>query len=172
MDVIPPMSSLQFLADFKALHERAKLGTLTPSERAKYAEARVQFSRFVVVAQQLGHAGKTLRADLRMTKMLKVEVRPDEGEPAKCATIDLASGGFAVLMSVGMLVGKTAAFTLHLPRAGGGADPISGRCKVASCRSQTGLFRVSFAFELLLPDVKEKLDGALIDAVLERLAPL
>ncbi len=45
---------------------------------------------------------------------------------------------------------------------------MSGRCYVASARAQTGAFRVSFKFDTLTPDAEERLEVALIDAVLER----
>src|SRR5262249_40307327 len=64
------MSTLQFLADFRVLHEKAKKGSLTPLEKERYRDARVQFGRMVVIAQQLGHSGQTLRSTLRMSKML------------------------------------------------------------------------------------------------------
>jgi hypothetical protein len=163
------MSTLAFIAEFKALHDKAKKGTLTSLERTRYADARLQFSRLVVIAQQLGHSGQTLRSDLRMAKMLKVEVRPDAGEPLRVATIDLASGGFASLIPTRLTVGTGAGFTLYLPAsAGGGTAPISGRCTVASVRSQGNTFRVSFKFDKLVPEAQEQLEIALIDAVLER----
>lgn len=162
------MTPKEFVAQFRALHEKAKSGKLTPAERVQYGSGRTQFIRFVVVAQQLGQTSKTLRSNLRMAKLLKVELKPDGGDVLRLSTMDLASGGFAALIPGGMKVGLGAAFTLYLPGAGGGANPISGRCAVASSRAQTSLFRVSFRFENLAPDAQEKLDVALIDAVLER----
>jgi hypothetical protein len=165
------MAALDFIAEFKALHEKAKNKTLTPAEKARYQAARMQLAGLVTIAQQLGHAGRTLRSSLRMAKMLKVEIRPNEGEPIKSATIDLASGGFAILCPTAMKIGASAAFTLSLPNpSGGGTSPMTGRASVASSRAQGGLFRVSFKFEPLHPDAQEQLDMALIDAVLERFA--
>ncbi|MBX3212694.1 MAG: PilZ domain-containing protein [Labilithrix sp.] len=164
------MGTFEFLAEFRALHEKTKNGTLTPAERPRYEMARAQLSRMVMVAQQLSHSGQTLRSNLRMAKMLKVELRPDDGEPLRGSTIDLASGGFALLLPSGLRVGKKTAFTLHLPGAGGGTAPISGRAVVASSRPQTSLFRVSFHFEGLDPRAAEQLEITLIDAVLERFA--
>ena len=162
------MGTFEFLAEFRALHDKAKNGTLTAAERPRYDMARSQFARMVLVAQQLGHAGETLRSSLRMAKMLKVELRPEDGEPLRASTINLASGGFAVLLPTGLRVGKKAGFTLNLPAMGGGTSPITGRVVVASSRPQTSLFRVSFHFENLEPAAAEQLDMALIDAVLER----
>ena len=167
------MGTLEFLAEFKALHEKAKNGTLTPLERARYDSARTQFGRLVVIAQQLGHTGQTLRSNLRMAKMIKVDLRPDEGEGIRASTIDLASGGFAVLMPAGLRVGKGAGFTLHLPAlTGSGTAPIDGRVVVASSRPQTTLFRVSFRFDKLHPTAQDQLEMALVDAVLERFTKL
>lgn len=163
------MSKLEFVAHFKHLHEKAKSRSLTSEERVMYASARGQFVRLVLVSQQLGRAGETLRSNLRMAKMLKLELRPEDGEPLRLSTMDLASGGFAALIPGGMKVGRAAGFTLHLPnKNGSGTAPLSGRCVVASCRPQTALFRVSFRFDNLPPVEQEELDMALIDAVLER----
>lgn len=163
------MSPTDFISHFKALHDKAKLGKLSAEERTQYTVGRAQLGRMLLVAQQLTHSGQTLRADLRMAKMLKLELRPDDGELLRTSTIDLASGGFAVLLPLGLKTGKGSAFTLLIPSsAGGGTTPISGRCKVASSRPQTGVFRVSFKFDALAPDAQEQLDIALIDAVLER----
>lgn len=156
------MKPFEFIAAFRVLHERAKKGALTPAERAQYATARTQFGTIVSISQQLGHAGVTLRANLRMATMLKVELRPDGGEPLRTNTIDLSSRGFAVLMNRSMKVGSGAAFTIHLPAQ------ISGQCNVASSHPQSGSFRVSFKFEPLPPPAQESLDIALIDAVLSR----
>jgi hypothetical protein len=162
---------LKFVSEFKKLHEKMKKGALTPSERARYDESRAELGRLITMSQQLGHAGDALRSTLRMSKMLKVEIRPDGGELAKSSTIDLSAGGFATLVGAGFAVGKKAAFTLHLPKLGGGGpEPISGRCEVVSSRPQTGAFRVSFKFEPLPPASQERLNVALIDAVLERFA--
>jgi len=163
------MGTPEFLAEFKALHEKAKKGTLTAAERLRYDSGRTQFTRLVIMAQQLAHAGQTLRSSLRMAKMLKVEIRPDEGDVVRASTIDLATGGFAVLMPTGWRVGRGAAFTLHLPSpTGSGLAPISGRVVVASSRPQTSLFRVSFRFDDLQTSAQEQLELALVDAVLER----
>ncbi|MBN9162528.1 MAG: hypothetical protein BGO98_45795 [Myxococcales bacterium 68-20] len=163
------MGTFEFLTGFRALHDKVKNGTLTAAERPCYDMARSQLTRMLMVAQQLGYPGDPLRSSLRMAKMLKVELRPDDGEPIRASTIDLASGGFAVLMGAGMRVGKKAGFTLNLPAmGGGGTSPISGRVVVASSRPQTTLFRVSFTFENLEPAAAEHLEMTLIDAVLER----
>jgi hypothetical protein len=165
------MSTPEFIAEFRQLHERAKKGALTPVEKNRYVIARAQFERIVVIAQEIGHSGRTLRSTLRMSKLLKVEVKPNGGDAIKSSTIDVSSNGFAMLVSAGMVVGRTGTFALHLPKIGGGSEPVSGRCRVASSRTQSGLFRVSFHIVELSPDNQQRLDFALIDAVLERFDP-
>lgn len=164
------MSNLhQFIAELRALHEKAKGGALTAAERSRYTDARQRIEKLVVAAQQLAHAGKPLRADLRMAKMLKVELRPDDGDSTRTSTLDLASGGFAVLLGTAMPTGRGAEFTIHLPaQASGPTPPISGRCSVVGSKPQTGAFRVSFKFDKLALEMQERLEMALIDAVLER----
>lgn len=161
------MSPAAFIERFRALHERAKSGRLTPDERAEYASSRASLTRMLAVAQQLGHPGEPLRGDLRMAKLLKLDLHPDGASPLRLSTIDLASGGFAALMPMGLPLGRGARFTLHLP-AVAGAGPISGRCTTVSSRAQGGAFRVSFRIDELTPSAQEQLDVALIDAVLER----
>jgi hypothetical protein len=158
------MSANAFVTQFRRLHEKAKSKTLTAAERLEYTAGRSQLMRLVIVAQQMGHAGATLRSNLRMAKLLKVELRPEGGDTMRVSTIDLASGGFAALIQGGLKVGHSAAFTLHLP----GGAPMTGRCVVASSRPQSGAFRVSFRFDNLSPAAQEQLDMVLIDAVLER----
>jgi hypothetical protein len=166
------MGTPEFLQEFKTLHSKAKNGSMTPAERARYEALRPQFNTMVMVAQAIGHTGRTLRATLRMAKVLKVELRPDGSDPIKASTIDLASGGFASLLPVGMRVGVSADFTLFLPNGAGRTTPLVGRVSVASSRPQTSVFRVSFKFEKLEPQAKEQLDITLIDAVLERFSSM
>lgn len=161
-------AALQFIAEFTELHEKAKKGVLTGIERSRYADARAQFQRFTLIAQQVGQAGSTLRSPLRMAKMLKAELRPDQGSPEKTSTLDLSLAGFAVLLPSAMRAGAGAGFTLHLPAAGAGTSAISGRCTVASSRPHMRAFKVTFKFETLAPDAQEPLEMALIDAALER----
>lgn len=162
------MATPDFLREFRTLHEKYKSGAITPAERAQYERGRVQLNSIVMVSQALGHTGRTLRATLRMAKVLKVEIRPENGTPMKASTINLSTGGFASLLPMGLRVGQAADFTLFLPTGAGRTSPMVGRIKVASSRPQTSTFRVSFRFEPLEPAAKDMLDVALIDAVLER----
>ena len=163
------MSSLAFIARFRELHDRAKAGTLPAQDRAEYQQARRELGRLLLVAQQMNHNGKTLRAALRIAQLVKVELELGGPAPERTSTMDLASGGFAALLPASQPIGRVVAFTLHVPAfTGSGTQAICGKGKVASSRSQGSLHRVSFSFESLTPDNQELLDMAIIDYVLRR----
>lgn len=113
--------------------------------------------------------GRTLRAALRIAQLIKVELDLGGPAPERTSTMDLASGGFAALLPSSQPLGRVVGFTLHVPAfSGAGTQPIAGKAKVASARSQGSLHRVSFAFEALTPENQETLDIAIIDYVLRR----
>ncbi len=163
------MSTLAFIARFRELHEKAKAGSLPANSRGEYEQSRRELGRLLLVAQQMNHSGKTLRAALRIAQLIKAELDLGGSSPERTSTMDLASGGFAALLPAGQPVGRIVGFTLHVPAfAGGGTQPIVGKAKVASSRSQGGLHRVSFSFDTLTPANQELLDMAIIDYVLRR----
>lgn len=162
------MAPLDFIARIRALHEKAKQGRLTPSEKADYQQQRTELGRLLLVAQHLSHGGKTLRSALRIAQLIKVEVEVG-GTTDKTTTIDLASGGFAVLLPRPCAVGTPALFTLMLPSMEGpGTRALGGAAKVASARPQGTTQRVSFSFTTLEPADREYLDMVLLDFVLRR----
>ena len=65
-------STLQFIAEFRNLHDKLSNGTLSLLEHARYTDQRQQFVRMMLISQ-IGVTGQTLRSSLRMSKMLKVE---------------------------------------------------------------------------------------------------
>lgn len=154
------------------LHEKAKQGPLSSGDRIEYEQARRELGRFMIIAQQLNHGGKTLRSNLRVAQLMKVELDFGEGKPEKAATIDLASGGFAVLLPWAKPVGAMVPFTLHLPALGAsGPKPMTGMARVASARTQGTSFRVSFSFETIDPVGREHLEMVMIDSILARFRP-
>ena len=163
------MTTLAFITRFRELHEKAKSGALAASDRGEYEHSRRELGRLLLVAQQMSHGGRTLRAALRIAQLIKVEIDLGGSTPERTSTMDLASGGFAALLPASQPVGKVAAFTLQLPAfSGGGTQAVKGTGKVASSRSQGSLHRVSFSFESLGPQDREILDMAIIDFVLRR----
>lgn len=162
------MSTKAFIERFRALHEKAKNGTLSSVDRGEYENSRSTLGRLMLVAQQATHSGKTLRAGLRIAQLLKVEIDLG-GTPEKTSTMDLASGGFAALLQGSQPVGRIAKVTLYIPTgSSSGAQPLACTAKVASSRQQGALHRVSFTFDTLSAADREKLEIAIIDFVLRR----
>lgn len=157
--------TLQFIAEFRNIHDKVRGGTL-PATDHSYAVLRDRFVRMMAISQ-IGTSGQTLRSELRMSKMLKVELRIDDAPPERLTTIDIASKGFATLVPTALPIGSVCGFTLFLPKP---ASPIAGRVRVASVRSQGSVMKTSFLFDGLMASAAEQLDIALVDAVLERLA--
>ncbi|AKV02108.1 type IV pilus assembly PilZ [Labilithrix luteola] len=164
------MTTGQYIARFRELHDRAKSGSLNEKELVEYRQARTEFSRLMMVAQQLNRSGKTLRSTLRIAQLFKVEL--DLGAPpaVRTTTVDLATGGFAALLPMNEPLGKVVGFTLNVPVVGNAPSAIRGTARVASSRPHGGLFRVSFTFEPLKPAEQEQLEVVIIDSVLARFA--
>lgn len=157
-------TTLQLIAEFKTLHDKLRAGSIATDQRPRYAALRTQFVKMMALSQ-IGVTGQTLRSDLRMAKMLKVELRPEDQPIERVTTLEIASKGFATLMPTALPIGTVCGFTLFLPKP---ASPIAGRVHVASTRAHGAVTKTSFTFDNLLPAAADQLDIALIDAVLER----
>jgi hypothetical protein len=162
------VSTLAFINRFRELHEKAKHGSLAPNLRAEYEQLRRELGRLMIVAQQMNRGGQTLRANLRIAQLVKVELDLGGPVPEKTSTMDLASGGFAAVLPASQPVGKSVGFLLQVPAFSSGTQPLRGTAKVASTRVQGSLHRVSFAFEKLPAADQEHLDMVIIDFVLRR----
>lgn len=162
------MTTGQYIARFRELHDKAKSGSLTEKEQIEYRQARTEFGRLMMVAQQMNRSGKTLRATLRIAQLFKVELDLGAPPPVRTTTIDLANGGFAALLPANQPIGKVVAFTLNVPSFANSPSAIRGTARVASSRPHGALFRVSLTFEPLKPTDQEHLEMVIIDSVLAR----
>ncbi len=163
------MSNKAFVLRLRALHDKAKRGTLSAAERVEYDEQRRELERLMLVAQNITQSGPALRGALRVAQLVKVEIDIGGPSPERTATIDLATGGFAALLTAGQPVGKKVAFTLMLTSfAGGGTQPMKGTARVASSRPQGATFRVSFSFESVDPKDAAHLEMVILEYVLAR----
>jgi hypothetical protein len=157
------------IARLRALHEKAKRGTLNAAERIQYDDHRRELARVMLVAQNMTHGGQALRGALRVAQVVKVEIDLGGPAPERTVTIDLATGGFAVVLPLGQPVGRKVSFTLMLASApGGGPHAMKGTARVASSRQQGATFRVSFAFEDVDPKDVGHLEMVILDYVLAR----
>ncbi len=163
------MSTLAFIARLRELHDKAKRGVLPAGEKPEYESSRRELGRLLLVAQHLTHGGKTLRSQFRIARMIKVAIDLGGEAVEKTTTLDLASGGFAALLSHGAPVGHMARFEMHLPPFGaGGPRLMKGSAKVASSRPQGSVHRVSFSFAVLDAADRDHLEMVIVDEVLAR----
>jgi hypothetical protein len=159
-------STLSFLAQVRELHDKAKKGLLTEPERLDYERGRRELGRLILVAQQVGHAGQTLRARLRVAHLAKVELGDT---PERASTLDVATGGFAVLVPAPRRIGQVTKFALWLPSFSGGNQEIRGTVRVASSRPHGTGYRVSFAFVEIGSEAQSHLDMVIFDWILAKL---
>lgn len=155
----------------KKLHEQAKRGTCTLEELEEYLQLREELGRMLLIAQHLTREGRTLRAALRVSTMLKVRLDPGGDKPISATTIDLSEGGFACLIDMALTVDEKLAFELTLPNlvAHPRTTTTTGTVRVASCRRQGAAHRISFAFVDLERGDRVYLELCILDAVLARL---
>src|SRR5258708_13837391 len=130
-------SLAEWIAAFRRRHEGAREGGLDAAALGAYEQEREALAQALLTAQRLSvRLGQTARQALRVALALPVELAL--GEPVSTTTIDLAVGGFAVLLAKPLRVSQSVDFALHLeaksevirgPSRGG-----SLHCKAMPCR--------------------------------------
>jgi hypothetical protein len=160
------MNVQQWLLDFRAMHEKARGGKLSDSERASYMNAREQFARSLVASQGLAmEPGKSARQSFRVAQGLQIDLEFAQGKQ-RAMTLDLSLGGFSVMLARPPDPKDPPGFSLRLP---GTQDPLIGRARVANVQQRPGSCRASFAFTELSPRDTERFETVLFDLVLARL---
>jgi PilZ domain len=161
-----PMELRLWIAGFKALHERARKGSLSGEERKQYLDLRDELAKAMCSAQRLETLpGQTPRQTMRVARGLQVDLELAEGRQ-RLMTMNISIGGFAALMPKD-LNPKTPpiGFAMRLP---GSSEPLIGRVRVASSQKRPGNALVSFAFTELGASDQERLELALFDSVLQQ----
>ena len=160
------METGYFLPLFRALHERVRGGQASEAERARYAELQGQFADCLVTAQNLAvPSGLQPRRDFRVSHAFPLEV----GRLDRTVTHDISQSGFSALVPCRFREGQEVAFSLLADR---GAPPISGVARVVAIEhdATSVTSRVCFAFLSLARDTGHRLESALFEAALSRLA--
>jgi len=159
------MELKQWLEQFSRLHAKARAGQLSAAEKAGYLERRDELARALVVAQRLTILpGQTPRQALRVSRALQVDLDLPGGR-IRAMTQNISAGGFGALL--GQLPNESEAigFTLKQP---GSTEPIVGRCRVRDIQKRQGNHLVSFVFEELAVESRERIEMTLFDAVMEQ----
>lgn len=159
------MSLGDWLKGFRALHERARKGSLSPAELATYRAGRDELARALLAAQRLTvKAGEVARKQLRASRALQVDI--DFGkEKVKAMTLDVSAGGFGAILARPPVPGDLVKVSLRLPAQ----EPVAGPARVVDVKVLPGNSRAAFAFQGLSPEDAERLESFVFDVVLEQL---
>jgi hypothetical protein len=159
------MDLAQWLTAFKALHEKARRGTLEAADERDYKAGREELARALVAAQHLTmQPGQSPRNALRVARALQVDLESPVRKE-RLTTFDLSLGGFSALLARAPMSDEALTATLRLP----GTDPVVASVTVAGMKAQPGNVRVSFTFSRLEGPAAERLELAIFDAVLANL---
>ena len=159
------MELKQWLDEFSRLHARARKGELTPAEGASYRNRRDELARALVTAQRLTVLpGQTPRQALRVTRALQIDLDLAGGR-VRAMTQNISTGGFGALLGQTPKENEAIGFTLKQP---GGTEPIVGRCRVRDIQTRAGNHLVSFMFEDLPEESRERIEMTIFDTVMEQ----
>lgn len=153
-----------------ALHQKARDGSITESERAFYEKSRDDLARMMVFAQQLTRKpGERFRQALRVQATLPVALART-APPARweTTTADLSVGGFAAILADGTpppSASDPLQVTLRL-REGETANVAA---RVVGTSAVGKGVRLSVAFVDLTPAALEQVTLAVFDQVLSNL---
>ncbi len=159
------MDLADWLREFRALHEKARKGTLFSEESAAYLAGREELARALIAAQGLPvERSQERRKALRVAQALQVDL---EGPvTTRTVTSNISVGGFAVLLANAPARGKEMKCSLRLP----GADPILATVVPVGVKPEVGSVRVSFAFKSLSDADRERLEFLIFDTALSQIA--
>jgi len=160
------MSLAEWLRTFRAMHEKARRGQLASHEEAAYRSGRDELARALLAAQRLTlKPGETPRQALRVARALQVDLDLLTSK-VRAISIDLSTGGFSCLLAKAPPLGDDVGFSLRLP----GADPLTGKARVADVKTLQGNVRVAFQFTGLDQQDRDRLELFVFDTVLAQLA--
>jgi hypothetical protein len=155
----------QWLTDLRALHEKARHGSLGAAEARDYRSRRSELARALLAAQALGRQpGQARRQSVRVARALQVELEGG-GRKERLTTFDISMGGFSAPMAGAPQPGAMLTATVRLP----GVEPLVTPVKMVGAAPQAGCVRVSFSFGKLEGPAAEKLELAIFDLVLAQL---
>jgi hypothetical protein len=159
------MRLANWLASFKALHQKAKNGRLSEEERQSYQSARDELAAALLAAQRVQtKPGQSPRKALRASRALQADLERD-GKSFRALTLDLSAGGFGALLGGTPVVGEKLKVTLRLP----GGELVSSAARIVGVIPQGGASRVACSFDGMPADEQEKLELLVFDTVLDQM---
>ncbi len=146
-----------------AMHQRAKLGLLEGTELEAYRAERGDLVR-LLLARQTAASGQARRRSLRVACAVEASLAFDE-HAARGTTLDISTGGFAVLLENMPHVGSEGRVAIRVP----GGKPVQGGARVVHVQEDAHRFRVGLEFLALSASDAERLDLFVFDALLDLL---
>jgi hypothetical protein len=158
------MSANQWVAEFKALHERARQGKVDDAEKQLYLQAREKFARALVSSQGITvPPAQSARHHFRVAQGMQVDLSFAE-DTVRAMTLEVSCQGFSVMLHRPSQ--ETPGFALRLP---GGGEPLVGRVKAVTSLRKTGNHVVTYAFMDLPERERERLETMLFELALARI---
>jgi len=154
------MGVLEIVREFGALHQRMKRGQLAAGELRAYDAARERALQVLIATQPL-QPGQKARHSLRAACAIQADITLHDGMVVE-PTLDISSGGFAVLFQEAPRIGDEVEAVLHIP----GEEPLEARALVTNTAPHGKDTRVGFRFVGLDVSDAERLDTFVLDVVL------
>jgi hypothetical protein len=160
------MGLQQFVVELSALHEKAKKGQLSPSERMEYERDRDELATALVNAQRIAlKPGEMPRRALRVGRVLSLEITAGT-VITKTITLEVSSGGFSVNTStIPAAWNNPVSFRLKLPDG----REIKGTAQLVNSQQQPTHTRVGFSITQIPDEEREALTRVVFDDVLGKL---
>jgi len=160
------MERNEWLNRLEALHVRRRAGEALPEvDLAWYDTARraLLATAIAVQARPVAHGERT-RTSIRVSRPVHVLLE-NRGWAEPTFTVDLGTGGFAVLLEAQPPMTDRFEASLLLP----GGGPLRAEVSVVDARASGGLVRVAFAFSEPTEALRARIEDAMMDGVLEQL---
>ncbi|HVP67829.1 MAG TPA: PilZ domain-containing protein [Anaeromyxobacteraceae bacterium] len=160
------MSLREWVAHFKALHEKARTGALNEAGWSEYRAGRDELARAMLAAQRAAlRPGETPRRALRVARALQADLEWSL-DKVRAVTLDISSGGFAALLAKAPPRDEGLRVQLRLP----GGDAVAAEARVAGAQVLPTSVRVAFAFSRISDGERDRLEFLVFDTVLAHLA--
>ncbi len=160
------MGIADWLRVFRALHERARGGALSPEDAEAYRGGCDELARALMATQHLAaRPGEAPRHALRVARALQVDLETPVSH-VRAMTIELGVSGFSALLAKAPPPGEELKCTMKIP----GGEALETTATASEVKQQPGTVRVTFAFGRLSDASRERLERLVIDTALSQLA--
>ncbi len=158
------MDLAEWLRAFRALHEKARGGALTPDESAAYLAGRDELASALISAQRLlVDASDPPRKALRVALALQVDLESSTSW-VRAVTSTVSVGGFSALLAKAPAPGERLNCFIRIP----GGERIAGKVVPGAVKPQAENVSASFVFTQLRDSDRERLEFVVFDTALSQ----